>query len=394
MMSAPLKIIIFDGSFKMTAFLNRLAAGLTKRHEVYVMGFNETLEQPVPGIRYIPLGSNQNKRRFVSTTLGNLIKTGRFASIVPTIYQMAKGNKTALQSQNLKIALETIKPDVIHLQWTSVIPPFEDVLQTGSIPVILSQRGFHINVKPFVYPENMAYLRQWYPKFAGFHSVAHSVVRNSAKIWDSPDKIDEVVYTGLDLEAWKFNENYKKSTPLKLLSVGRTHWIKGYDYALRCCRLLKDKNIPFTYDIIGGAGEEELQFLRFDMELEKEVRLLGKVTLPEVQRSMREASLLLVPSLGEGLPNVAVEAMAVGLPVAAFAVDGIPELIDHGKEGWLAPPQDVETLAALVEDFNNLSDTEIEVIRRNGREKVATQFTEAQMVEGMERLYHKVLQNP
>src|SRR5690625_2657820 len=326
-MNAPLKIIIFDGSFKMTAFLNRLAAGLAKRHEVYVMGFNETLEYPVPGVRYIPLGSNQNKRRFVSTTFGNLIKSGRFASIVPTVYQMAKGNKKALQSQNLQIALETIKPDVIHLQWTSVIPPFESVLEAGNIPVILSQRGFHINVKPFVYPENMAYLRQWYPKFAGFHSVAHSVVKNSAKIWDSPDKIDEVVYTGLNLENWKFSETYKKSDPLKLVSVGRTHWKKGYDYALRCCRLLKDRSIPFTYDIIGAAGEEELQFLRFDMDLEQEVRLRGKVTLEEVRRAMREASLLLVPSLEEGLPNVAVEAMAVGLLVAAFDVDGIPVLI-------------------------------------------------------------------
>lgn len=391
-MNAPLKIIIFDGSFKMTAFLNRLAAGLAKRHEVYVMGFNETLEQPVPGVRYIPLGSNQNKRRFVSTTFGNLMRSGRFASIVPTIYQMAKGNKTALQSQNLKIALETIKPDVIHLQWTSVIPPFESVLEAGNIPVILSQRGFHINVKPFVYPENMAYLRKWYPKFAGFHSVAHSVVKNSAKIWDSPDKIDEVVYTGLNLENWKFSETYKKSDPLKLVSVGRTHWIKGYDYALRCCRLLKDKNIPFTYDIIGAAGEEELQFLRFDMDLEQEVRLLGKVTLEEVRRTMREASLMLVPSLEEGLPNVAVEAMAVGLPVAAFGVGGIPELIAHGKEGWLAPARDVTALAELVENFHKLSAAEIETVRRQAREKVVSQFTEVLMVEGMERLYHKVLQ--
>lgn len=388
-----LKILIFDGSFKTTAFINRLAAGLAKRHQVYIAGFNEELPRPVTGVTYVPLGSNQDKKRF-ATTAFHWARKSKGTSVGSTLKALLKSDRKSIQEANLTAALDHIQPDIIHLQWTSVIPPFEDVLQTGSIPVILSQRGFHINVKPFVYPENMAYLRQWYPKFAGFHSVAHSVVRNSAKIWDSPDKIDEVVYTGLDLEAWKFNENYKKSTPLKLLSVGRTHWKKGYDYALRCCRLLKDKNIPFTYDIIGGAGEEELQFLRFDMELEKEVRLLGKVTLPEVQRSMREASLMLVPSLEEGLPNVAVEAMAVGLPVAAFAVDGIPELIDHGKEGWLAPPRDVETLAALIEDFNNLSDTEIEVIRRNGREKVATQFTEALMVEGMERLYHKVLQNP
>lgn len=197
-----LKILLFDGSFKTTAFINRLAAGLAKRHQVYIAGFNEELPRPVTGVTYVPLGSNQDKKRF-ATMAFHWARKSKGTSVGSTLKALLKSDRKSIQEANLTAALEHIQPDIIHLQWTSVIPPFENVLQTGSIPVILSQRGFHINVKPFVYPENMAYLRQWYPKFAGFHSVAHSVVRNSAKIWDSSDKIDEVVYTGLDLEAWK-----------------------------------------------------------------------------------------------------------------------------------------------------------------------------------------------
>src|SRR5690554_7706104 len=216
---SSIKILLFDGSFKTTAFINRLASGLAERHEVYIAGFNEELPTRLPNVNYVPLGSNQNKIRFVKTALYWSWQQRSFMAFVNSFKALLKGDKSSIQQQNLAAALVHIKPDIIHLQWTSVIPYFESVLRKQEIPVILSQRGFHTNVKPFVYSENMEYLREWYPKFAGFHSVAHSVVKNSAKIWDSPNKIDEVVYTGLNLEEWKFSDAYQKSKPLKLVSV-------------------------------------------------------------------------------------------------------------------------------------------------------------------------------
>ena len=158
MNSSPLKILIFDGSFKTTAFINRLAAGLSERHQVYIAGFNEELKQPVPRVRYIPLGSNQSKRRFI-TTACYWAKKESLNTILRTFKLLLKGDKKSIQEHNLKIALKTIKPDIIHLQWTSVIAPFEEVLKQQQIPVILSQRGFLTNLKPFVYLENMTYLR-------------------------------------------------------------------------------------------------------------------------------------------------------------------------------------------------------------------------------------------
>lgn len=56
-----LKILIFDGSFKTTAFINRLAAGLAKRHQVYIAGFNEELPRPVTGVTYVPLAATKIK---------------------------------------------------------------------------------------------------------------------------------------------------------------------------------------------------------------------------------------------------------------------------------------------------------------------------------------------
>lgn len=108
---------------------------------------------------------------------------------------------------------------------------------------------------------------------------------------------------------------------------------------------------------------------------------------------MREASLMLLPSVEEGLPNVAVEAMAIGLPVAGFEIGGMPELIESGKEGWLVPSRDVEAMAEVVMEFEKMSLEEIEAVRQAARKKVELQHNEEQMVKGMEGLYEEVLRN-
>lgn len=391
MNTTPLKIIIFDGSFKTTPFINRLLKGLALKHHIYILGFNEKISQPITGITYVSLGSNQSKLKFTVTTLSRLLQSKKFNLLFPTLKKLIKGKRQALQQQNLDLALKNISPDIIHLQWPSVIPWFEVVLLKQEVPIILSQRGFHNNVRPFVDEANFEYLKKWYPKMAGFHSVSKAIAANGDKIWNSPAKIDKVIYTGLPLQEILFSEKYIRSNPLKLLSVGRTHWKKGYDYALRSCKFLRDKDIPFQYTIIGGAGDEELQFLVDNLGLNNYVILQRRKPQPEVFNLMQEASLLLMPSLEEGIPNVVVEAMAIGLPVISTDCGGVPELITKDKDGWLVPTRNPQALAGAIEDFLGLSLNKIEEVRLAARKKVEQQHNEEQMVKGMEDLYYEVL---
>lgn len=389
-MGRKLKIIIFDGSFKTTPFINRLAKGLVLNHQVYILGFNEKISQPIAGITYVSLGSNQSKLKFTVTTLSKLLQSKKFNLLFPTLRKLIQGKRQELQQQNLDLALKNISPDIIHLQWPSVIPWFEEVLLKQEIPVILSQRGFHNNVRPFVDEANFEYLKKWYPKMAGFHSVSKAIASNGNKIWTSPKKIDKVIYTGLPLQDILFTGKYMRSTPLMLLSVGRTHWKKGYDYALHTCKQIKEKNIPFRYIIIGGAGDEELQFLVADLGLEDCVFLENRKSQKEVFKLMAEAALLLMPSLEEGIPNVVVEAMAIGLPVISTDCGGVPELIEEGVNGWMVPTRDSEAMAVAIVSFADLSIEEILKLRFAAREKVEKQHNEAQMVLGMEELYYEV----
>ncbi|MCB0456051.1 MAG: colanic acid biosynthesis protein, partial [Aequorivita sp.] len=100
-----LKIIIFDGSFKTTPFINRLVKGLVLKQEVFILGFNEKLATPIAGVRYISLGSNQNKFNFVITTLRFRLLSGDLKNIISATGKLFKGKKQELQQENLNLVL-------------------------------------------------------------------------------------------------------------------------------------------------------------------------------------------------------------------------------------------------------------------------------------------------
>ncbi len=389
-MGKSLKIIIFDGSFKTTPFINRLAQGLAADNEVFILGFNETIKDKIEGIKYVGLGSNQNKFGFLVTTLSGLLKGNSFRKTLKLLFA---GDKTGLQKQNLNTAIKNIKPDIIHLQWPSVISWFETILEEQKIPVVLSQRGYHINIRPFINPENFDYLQKWFPKIAGFHSVSKAISEVGDKIYTSKEKIDEVVYTGLNLDSFIFKESYNGSTPLNILSVGRSHWKKGYDYALESCSIIKKKGIHFTYTIVGVAEDKEFTFLIDNLGLTDSVILKGNMKQSEVFQLMSDASVFLLPSIEEGVANVVIESMALGLPVISTDCGGMQEAIIDNKEGWIVPKRNPQAMADSLLSFRNLNIAEILKIRIAARVKVEKIFSEIIMVTDMLTLYNKVLKN-
>ena len=390
-MSNNLKIIIFDGSFKTTPFVNRLAKGLAKKHTVYILGFNEQIVKKLPNVHYMGLGSNTNKWSFIKTSLKLAIKSGSLKMLWQTIQNLSTGNRKALQQQNLNVAITQIQPDLIHLQWPSVIPWFETILSEQKIPVVLSQRGYHINVRPFVNQKNYNYLQQWYPKIAGFHSVSNAISKKGDLIYNSSTKGNTIVYSGLPIQNFYFEPTFKNNNQLQIISIGRAHWIKGYGYALLACKLLKVKGVNFHYTIVGVTNYEELTYLRASLNLENEVTFLDILPQEKVYELMQESQLLLLPSIEEGIANVVLEAMVLGCPVISTNCGGMEELITHTKEGWLVTTRDPEAMAQEIMNFKKLPLEQIDTVRKNARAKIEQQFSEEQMVTGMEQLYYSVI---
>ncbi|MDN3725293.1 glycosyltransferase family 4 protein [Aequorivita sp. SDUM287046] len=387
-----MRIIIFDGSFKTTPFIRRLIESLSMNNEIYILGFNEEIDNKFENVKYISLGSNQKKLRFITTALAFSFSNKSFSHFLKTLKLLFKKRRKDIQQQNFEMAVTQIDPDIIHVQWPSLMSWCEPFLLNKKYKIILSQRGSQTTILPFVDIENFEYLKKWYPKISGFHSVSKSISEKGNMIWNDVSKIDKVIYTGLPLERLAFSQEYSKSKPIKLLSVGRAHWVKGYDYALRSCRLLKMAGVNFHYTIIGGAGDEELQYLRKQLGLEELVSFKDRMPQDQVFELMKSASLLLVTSLAEGLPNVAVEAMAIGLPVISTDCGGgVTEIIEENCTGWIVPSRNALAMALVIERFDLIPLEEIQKIRLAARRKVESQHSEIQMVEGMEKLYNELI---
>ena len=98
----------------------------------------------------------------------------------------------------------------------------------------------------------------------------------------------------------------------------------------------------------------------------------------------------LLPDDRDGIPNVLVEAMAAGTPVVASAVSGIPELVAHGVNGMLVPPEDPDALADALVRLHR--DTALRArLSRAGRETVARRFDGVRQAEALAADFREAL---
>src|SRR5258708_32071999 len=141
-----------------------------------------------------------------------------------------------------------------------------------------------------------------------------------------------------------------------MIAVGRLVEKKGYAYLIRACALLHQRGCRYTLAIYGsGPQRDELAELIDTFGLGDVVHLQGARRQEELIALYREADLfVLSPHVLEngdrdGIPNVLMEAMSVGLPVVATDVSGIPELIEHDRSGLLVPPCDEVALPDTLE---------------------------------------------
>jgi glycosyltransferase involved in cell wall biosynthesis len=193
--------------------------------------------------------------------------------------------------------------------------------------------------------------------------TAHNVAYLRALVAPSDQTKIHLVYHGVATERFRpaprasvARESAKTATPIRMISVGRLVEKKGFSHLIRACALLRERGNRFALSIYGtGPLRDELARLIEDLAVSDIVKLQGSRTQKELITLYRKADLfVLSPYILEsgdrdGIPNVLMEAMAVGLPAVATDVSGIPELIEHERSGLLVPPRDEVALAAALE---------------------------------------------
>jgi glycosyltransferase involved in cell wall biosynthesis len=179
---------------------------------------------------------------------------------------------------------------------------------------------------------------------------------------------------GVDLDLWRVRAGKSQSDKFSILSVGRLHPVKNFDFLVRACRSLKSAGVDFRC-VIAGEGEErkKLEQLIRELGLQSQIELLGHVPREQLPELYSGADVVVLTSRSEGIPLTLMEAMATGCVVLAPAITGIPELVAPRRTGFLYQPDSMEDFLGNLEEIRRRSGS-LTWLRHAAREHVETNF--------------------
>ncbi|HXQ37671.1 MAG TPA: glycosyltransferase family 4 protein, partial [Anaerolineales bacterium] len=152
-----------------------------------------------------------------------------------------------------------------------------------------------------------------------------------------------------------------------------------------------NQEFPQSHLVLIGEAENKtyataLKQQSRDLGLEDRVDFVGKISQVELATRMRKSHVFVLPTYSEGLPRVVFEAMAVGLPVIASAVSGIPEIVEDGKEGFLIEPGDEKLLSDRMR-WLLLHPDAARGMGRQGQRLIEKLFSSTLYVEGYRQIF-------
>jgi UDP-glucose:(heptosyl)LPS alpha-1,3-glucosyltransferase len=212
-----------------------------------------------------------------------------------------------------------------------------------------------------------------------------------------PDEDIDVIYNGVDLK--RFNpankERYRKEIREKynildneivLLYIGSGFRRKGVEYLLKAISNLRS-DTKLRLLIVGR--DENMQYYK---KLVGKIKIEGKITFtgeqPKVERFYAAADIFILLSVYEPFSNACLEAMASGLPIIITRINGVSEIIENGKEGYI-----IEN----AEDIKQIKDAIIALFNKDKRIKMGylakelvSQFTIEKNTQEVIETYNKV----
>ncbi|WP_341226536.1 glycosyltransferase [uncultured Arcticibacterium sp.] len=218
-----------------------------------------------------------------------------------------------------------------------------------------------------------------------------SKVLGNLKITTIPNPLNQRVFFPINKENAKESMALEEKKTYILFSAMKVSvsW-KGYGYLKESLEILymgcnKKEAEGIEVLIVGEAAPESKHDFRF------KTHILGRINDPDKLNTIyNTADIFVSSSIQENLPNTLIEALACGTPCAAFNIGGIPEIIDHKKNGFLAKYKSSESLAEGIQwVLRNNDDKQLSL---NAREKVNKFFSEDVVAKKYLELYNSVLE--
>jgi glycosyltransferase involved in cell wall biosynthesis len=312
----------------------------------------------------------------VSTDIGMVERSDGFADVVvPAITgnplrRLAGKAFHVAAYRRVRALIKVFQPDVVHFHTIGELSPSVVAAATG-VPHVVTVHGpedYTLALLPWQLPARdyrdgtyrpadlraVGRLRYCYLRFVQrplyqwvlrrtFAYVAPSRFLADTLLEDAGHTQIRQVYNGIELLA------PAPAIPADrtLLYVGRLEAVKGCGVLLRAFELVRREVADARLMLVGAGGaSDDLHALAAVGGVADAVDFRGWLSYDAVGDAIADATAVVIPSVWpETLATVALEALAVGRPLIASRVGGLPELIDDGVNGYLVEPYDVRTLA-------------------------------------------------
>ena len=204
------------------------------------------------------------------------------------------------------------------------------------------------------------------------------------------------IYHGINIALFSGSAGkIEPTTPYRVLTVARLTRKKGLPTVFRALRILSDQGVPIQHTLIGD-GEDRKHILSMirKLKLEKVTKWLGTQPHHVVLDHYRQADLFVlgceVAPNGDrdGIPNVVLESMAMGVPVVTTQISAIPEVIEHGKTGLLVPPGRPEEMAGAMKRLLTDIDLRKQVII-TANHRVNQDFDNKSLIHNLAAVYRE-----
>jgi colanic acid/amylovoran biosynthesis glycosyltransferase len=293
------------------------------------------------------------------------------------------------------IPILSLQADIIHFEFGTLAAERIDIKPFTNAKIIVSLRGYDISYHGLNIPD---FYKQVWEKASAIHCLGTDLWELALQRGCPETMPHTFISPAIDTDYFSSNERFISPTgsperPLRILSVGRLQWKKGYEYALQAMKILKEQGLHFEYHIVGtGNYDDMVAYSRHLLGLDAEVQLLGAQHQDCVKEQMQWADILVHSAVSEGFCNVVIEAQAMQLAVIAADAEGLAENIDDEQTGYIVPKRSPKDLAKAIMDLNN-EPAKRQTMGIKGQKRVQEKFRLSQQIAAFVEFYEKVLQN-